>query len=375
MSEAIRFLHALAQALATMTLYSPGHPAARRAVSTTWDALQALLQADATPIFFFLGGAPVYRGRALHEISGWSWSPRLAQAGIQRLEFTEAVTAEGLTQALDRLLDQVSHDRSDDSDSVPAIPGVLFGSVVVEEIEEPTAEDGMAQVEGSREVQLDLPDEIDAMTFLLAEARQGRLARAEAEAVVRLLGGLLDTHPLPQVLAPSDHAGYAPVHALNTALLTMAAGTVSGVDRVGRHRLGLAALLHDIGMACLPDRLAVQESLSPEERVLIETHTTLGASLLVQTGGRGLELAAIVAWEHHLRPDGTGYPARRIRPTPHWASRLIGVAAAYNALRAARPYRPAWSPDRALGYLETEAGRVFDPEAARLLVGLVRGGG
>ncbi len=375
MSEAVRFLHALAQALSTMMLYSPGHPAARRTGEAAWDALQALLRSDATPIFFFLGGAPVYRGRALHEIAGWSWSPRLAQAGIQRLEFNAAVTAEGWAQALDQLLEQLNEERRGGVAEVPTIPGVLFGAVVVEEIAEQSAEERQAEVEGSSEVQIDLPDEIDAMTYLLAEARRGQLARAEAEAITRLLGGLLDSHALPQVLPPPDHAAYPATHALNTALLAMSAGTVSGIDRAGRHRLGLAALLHDIGMACLPEHLVLQESLTREERALIETHTALGASLLLQAGGQGLELAAVVAWEHHLRPDGTGYPMRRIRPTPHWASRLIGVAAAYNALRAARPYRPAWSPERALGFLQTEAGRVFDPEAARLIAGLVRGEG
>ena len=82
--------------------------------------------------------------------------------------------------------------------------------------------------------------------------------------------------------------------------------------------------------------------------------------------------AVAVAFEHHLRPDGTGYPARRFTPPTHWASRLTGTCAAYVALRAPRPYRPAWAPLRALAYLEEGAGTVFDAESARALATLVR---
>lgn len=374
MSEAVRFLHAFAHALATMSLYSPGHPAARRACDAAWEALTALLASDEHPIFFFLGGAPVYRGRALHEIAGWSWSPRLAQAGIQRLEFDRSVTSASFALALDRLMVRLTEGMREIPADEHPLTGVLYGAVAVEE--EAVADEGdhAVRIEGSREIQLDLPDEIDAMRFLLTEARAGRVARAEAEAVTRILGGLLDTHALPQAIAPEDHAQYPAVHALNTALLVMAAGTTSGLDKPARHRLGIAALVHDIGMARLPSRLVEQESLSEEERALVETHTAEGARLLLAEGGRGFELAALVAWEHHLRPDGTGYPARRFRPAPHWASRLTGAAAAFIALRSSRPFRPAWSPERAVGYLDSGAGRVFDAEAARLIAGLVRPG-
>ncbi|HRP08229.1 MAG TPA: hypothetical protein PLL69_07035, partial [Gemmatimonadales bacterium] len=56
----------------------------------------------------------------------------------------------------------------------------------------------------------------------------------------------------------------------------------------------------------------------------------------------------------------------------HWASRLVGACAAYVALRAPRPFRPAWAPLRAIAYLEEGAGTVFDTESARALASLLR---
>ncbi len=158
---------------------------------------------------------------------------------------------------------------------------------------------------------------------------------------------------------------------MNTSLIAMAVATASGVDRVGRHRIGVVALLHDLGMAQIPFGMASKESLTAEERAQVERHTVLGAQLLLSQGGKGYELASVVAYEHHLRPDNSGYPVRRFQVTPHWASRLVGVCGTFSALRAPRPFRPPWTFDRAVAYLEEGAGTVFDSEAARLVAGVV----
>jgi putative two-component system response regulator len=158
---------------------------------------------------------------------------------------------------------------------------------------------------------------------------------------------------------------------VNTALLVLAAGAKAGLGPDDLHSLAVAALWHDIGVMRLPFDLAGKSSLSEGERTIMEGHTVLGATLLLDHGGRTLRLAASVAFEHHLRPDGTGYPVRRLGQSPHWASSLIGVAAAYLAVRAARPYRAAWTAERALGYLRAGEGTVFEQAAARLIADLV----
>jgi putative two-component system response regulator len=210
------------------------------------------------------------------------------------------------------------------------------------------------------------------MGYVLDEGVRGVVARAEVEAVARILGGLLEQYDAPQVPFTDEFARYPRIHPINTALLSMAGARAAGVDSTGRHRIGVAALFHDIGMTRLRSGLGQLSSLTADDRILIETHPLEGARLLLDHGGRGLELAATVSYEHQLRPDGGGYPQRRFRPVPHWASRLIGTAAAFVALRAPRPYRPAWSADRTVRALEDGAGTVFDAEISRLLVGVVR---
>ncbi|MDZ4258821.1 MAG: HD domain-containing protein [Gemmatimonadales bacterium] len=374
MSEAIRFLHALAQALSAMALYSPGHPAARRAGETAWHALEALLECGPEHNFLFLGGAPIHGGRPLHELTSWPWGGRLAHVGMHRIEFRREATAEGLHELLERIQHRFATGVIPDEELDKPLPGINYGTVAIDEVEDDPDRiaDEVATVAGSREQQLDLSDELDAFSFIREQATVGSVARAEVDAVIRLLLGHLEHHAVPQAASPVEPTSYPAVHAINTTLLTMAAGRSAGLERGDLHRLGTAAILHDIGMARIPARLSWADRLSEAERTLVETHPAAGAELLLTAGGRSAELAALVSWEHHLRPDGTGYPDRRFRTTPHWASRLVAVTSIWASLRCPRPYRPAWSPERVIGYLTDGAGKVVDAEAAALLISLVR---
>jgi hypothetical protein len=367
-SEAIRFLHALAQALATMALYSPGHPAARRSVEGAWEALSALLALEAHPAFLFLGGAPVFAGRALHELADWPWSGRLADVAVQRIDFDRTLSAKNLEAFLDVLQSRLA---GGEERGEVHLPGVSFGPVVVETAvtEDEVLPDATPTDDGTV-VYVDLTDEIEAMRHVFAEARAGRVARPEVDAVARLLLGLLEEHALP--MAESAQGSSPPVDAINTALLTMVAAMRVGVEGEDLHRLAVAALWHDIGVARLPFDLATKSALTAEERAIVETHTTRGATLLLEHGGHALALPSLVACEHHLRPDGTGYPTRRFGHAAHWVSSLVGVAAAYVAVRADRPYRASWSAERAMRYVESGAGTVFEADAARMVLDVLR---
>lgn len=377
MSEAIRFLHALAQAFSAMNLYAPGHPAAARAIALAWQALEALLARAPDHAFLFLGNAPIHGGRPLHELASWPWSPRLAKVDLHRIEFREGITAEGFRQFLDRVQGRFIRGGVPADESVEPLEGIDYGPVVVEDAEGAVAglipEEYALAVENSAELVIDMVDELEAFMYIREEARAGRVAWAEAEAVVRLLIGYSLHLRLPQAAAPADHLMYPAVHAINTTCLVIAAGQTMGLERADLQRLGLAALLHDVGMARLPARFTTAAQLGETDRATMESHPGQGAALLLAGGGAAADLAAIVSWEHHLRPDGTGYPSRRFRMPMHWASRQVAVASTFASLRCARPFRAAWAPERALAHLEEGAGTVHDLEAARSIIAVVRG--
>ena len=94
MSDPVTFLNAFAHAIAAMTLYAPGHPARERAIDAAYGELQDLQADTPRPLFTFLGDETVFGRLPLRELKAWDWARRLAQAGIQRLEFEDRVGRE-----------------------------------------------------------------------------------------------------------------------------------------------------------------------------------------------------------------------------------------------------------------------------------------
>jgi HD-GYP domain-containing protein (c-di-GMP phosphodiesterase class II) len=133
-----------------------------------------------------------------------------------------------------------------------------------------------------------------------------------------------------------------------------------GLGPEERRECGLAALLHDIGMACLPAESLAVDRFTGTERARVRGHPLEGARLLLRHG-EVLETAAVVAYEHHLRQDGAGYPRLNYPREAHLLSRVVAVCDAFDALMASRPDRAG--RDRATALLELERSAVtqFDP--------------
>jgi len=132
-------------------------------------------------------------------------------------------------------------------------------------------------------------------------------------------------------------------------------------------RVRIAGVLHDVGRVGVPDELFAKDGpLSTEEWHSVRSHPETGARMLQTTDFRD-----IGEWIHchHERPDGRGYPAHRSAGNVPLEAAILGVADAYEAMTAKRPYRAALDPRAAGDELRREAGRQFD---ARVVDALLR---
>jgi putative two-component system response regulator len=135
---------------------------------------------------------------------------------------------------------------------------------------------------------------------------------------------------------------------------------------------GIAGLLHDIGKIRVPREILTKPGkLTPEEREQMNAHTVEGARIILESEEQ-LELASVVAYEHHIMLNGGGYPQVHFRRACHRASNLVHVCDVYDALRTKRPYRDAWETDKILPYLEGRAGMEFDAEMVRSFIAMMR---
>jgi putative two-component system response regulator len=103
----------------------------------------------------------------------------------------------------------------------------------------------------------------------------------------------------------------------------------------------------------------------------MNSHPAEGAKMILVSQPE-LDLAAVVAYEHHIMINGGGYPRFTYDRGCHQASRLVHVCDVYDALRTNRPYRDAWPSEKILAYVEERSGVEFDGEVAHAFTRMVR---
>lgn len=131
--------------------------------------------------------------------------------------------------------------------------------------------------------------------------------------------------------------------------------------------ISLSVMLHDIGKVSIPDHILLKPGkLDPEEWEMMKKHTVFGWDVLHKAdrelGEQSfLTLAASIARSHHERFDGKGYPEGTAGEQIHLSARIAAIADVYDALTTARPYKEAWSHERAVAEILGQAGTQFDP--------------
>src|SRR5437763_314744 len=124
---------------------------------------------------------------------------------------------------------------------------------------------------------------------------------------------------------------YTFTHMVNVSILTMGQARALGIDGPQLREFGLGALMHDIGKVRMPlEILNKTEPLTEHEMEIMRRHTIDGAEILRRTPDVPT-LAPIVAFEHHLRLDGSGYPRGVSRPTLNIGTMLCSIADVYDA--------------------------------------------
>ena len=371
MSEHAEFLGDFAPALAGMSLYGEGHPARARAVDTAYQELLDLQATHPHPFFTFLGDEVIFGRLPLREMRDWGWSNRLAEAGIQRLEFADHVTRDDFEVFLEDVLARLTLEGIDTAEARQQRPtAIKFGVVGVRGSGEIPA-DGLP----TATIAFSLGEEVETIRWLHEEVQQREsLPLAEAEAVVRSLSVAMhgDQQMIMPLLQLKQFDQYTTTHSLNVSVLSMALAEYLGMAPADVRAFGVAGLLHDLGKVRVPIEILTKAGkLTPDERLVMNRHPVEGARLIFESE-EDLDLAAVVAYEHHIMLNGLGYPQVRYRRSCHEASNLVHVCDVYDALRTRRPYRDAWPVEQVLPYIEGRAGMEFDPHYVRVFIEMMR---
>jgi HD-GYP domain-containing protein (c-di-GMP phosphodiesterase class II) len=158
------------------------------------------------------------------------------------------------------------------------------------------------------------------------------------------------------------YSEYTYTHATNVAVLSMFQAEILGIKDTLLRDIGIAALLHDVGKLFVSKEILDKKAaLKEEEWKEIKRHPYYGARYLSKIDSI-TRLAPVIAFEHHLKYDGTGYPENRINGNQqHIFSQVVAISDYFDALRSKRPYRASVDIKEVLTIMKTEANGVFNP--------------
>jgi len=151
----------------------------------------------------------------------------------------------------------------------------------------------------------------------------------------------------------------------NAAIIAYKMGITEYQSRI----IQQAAPLHDVGKVGIPDSILLKpRQLSKQEYELMKTHTSIGAQILSQSRYDVLVTAEKIAWSHHERWDGNGYPNKSAGDAIPLEARITSVVDVFDALTHERPYKHAWSEEESLTEIKKLSGTHFDPDVVAILL-------
>jgi len=309
-SDPVRFLSAFTQSVATMALYGPQHPARARAVDAAYRLLRDLQAEDAKPEFSFLGEEVVYGQHPLREMRDWEWATRLANAGVQRLEFAADVSRTDFEDFLEDVLARLTLATIDTAEARPAggRTSIRFGTLGIRGDRALTPPSAIEAQRAPR-ARYDLTEEVETVQWMHTEVGdRGLLPLMEAESVVRSLAVAM--HAVN--LTPFKLMDTVAIIGTGTiGLLTILAAKLRGAGKIivtdlSEHRLDIAKKLGaDVVVnVAKEDPVAVVQSLTNGRgaHAVIEavgiTATVKQSLALVRNGGN-------VTWIGNSDPEVT----------------------------------------------------------------------
>jgi len=359
--DVLRYFTACAK---SVQLYAPAHPIVARTVEQLVQTLERAHAESSTVVVGIVDRQVVVDGIPLDGVPGAAdAADRLRAIGIERIAIDRGVVGEELLEFVRGLASAQAKadDAGDDAFAALATPHIHVGRLHLQQ-----------RVDAG-------PGDMRAMQ----RAYQHAVAGAEAiweqaladgspdpSLATRLVDGLASAvgqnrRAMLALTALYRYDNYTFTHMVNVSVLIMAQARSLGIDGALLRQFGLAGLMHDIGKIRTPAEILTKpEKLTETEFAVMMKHPVDGADML----RRRLELppiAAVVAFEHHLRVDGTGYPGGVSRPSLNLATQLCSIADVYDAMRSQRAYQRAFPTDRIVAVLKQNDGSRFDQRLVR----------
>ncbi|MDR3563615.1 MAG: HD-GYP domain-containing protein [Negativicutes bacterium] len=183
------------------------------------------------------------------------------------------------------------------------------------------------------------------------------------QSVQKIIGDIMaNRHVLIHLADIRVRDDYTFGHSINVCLVATIIGLKLRLSELQLTELATGAVLHDVGMMLLsPALVNKREALSSDDWAILKSHADLGFGILRNQGAVSL-VSAHIAFQHHEKWDGSGYPRGISGENIHRYARIVAVADMYDAMTSERAYRPAMLPHEAYEVILASRGSKLDPE-------------
>ena len=362
------FARQFSAAVRSSELYSPAHPLVQRAAAAFAETCAVMLRDAPTVIIGFLDGEVVVNDfrlpKANASLTGLVRDMR--ERGIEKVTVARGVELAEIRTLMEEFRDREAHKPLGERLIARGVKRITVGRVAIEE--PPSDEIGLG---AARQI---YSQAMNGAEEIWNSAKAGEQPDPSgARTIIDSLSKLVyqDKTSLMALTALKRHDSYTFTHMVNVTALSMALARSLNLDGPMLREFGFAALMHDIGKVNTPPEvLNKPDKLTKEEFEIMKRHVIDGAHILRRTP-EVPALAPVVAFEHHLKMDLSGYPENVGSRNLNLCTMVVTVVDVFDALRSNRVYRTGLATDRIKAIMQQQDGNAFNRSLLRRFVNMM----
>ncbi|MGB9082053.1 MAG: HD domain-containing phosphohydrolase [Desulfuromonadaceae bacterium] len=367
------FIRHLLPAIANAALYGMEHPQVERLSVLAYANLAAALQARPGFSLMVVENELVIDGQP-QDVS--LFLGRFTQILTSHAIGTLTVVS-GITKAeIDALILGLAHQQDTGLRVIESSEHLRLGRVEVRLARSGDDESGRGIT--SQRVRLpDMPQE-EMLRFMEMYENVKQQHKLKITGIFDIVSGFIDVFrqegkPLLVMAAMRDTDEYTFTHSTNVCVLNLAQAMALGIEGQLLNDIGVAAMLHDIGKLFIPEDLLTNPGkLTDDEFEIMKQHPVRGARHLLETPGVP-RLAAVVAYEHHLKYNLSGYPRVADTWQQNLCSHMTSISDFFDALRTRRTYREPVALQEIAGMMSGMMGTELHPGLTRNFLKIIAG--
>jgi putative nucleotidyltransferase with HDIG domain len=362
------FVRRLAAALRAGELYAPAHPLMQRCVDSLAAISARNLQTVPSVVVGFIGSEIVVSDSRVSKSSASlvGFIRDMHDREIEKITFNQGVTRDEFRAFVEVLGDRKSPIPLADRLGSRAVRRIVIGKIALED--QNSDHKGIAvarKVYGAA---------VETAEALWDQAKAGdqpdpNAARKIIESLAKVV--TQDRTSLMALTALKKYDNYTFTHMVNVSVLAMSQARALNLDGALLREFGFAALMHDIGKVNTPlEVLNKPDKLTKEEFEIMKRHVVDGAHILRKTPEMPA-LAPIVAFEHHLKQDLSGYPEKIGHRSLNLCTMIVSISDVFDALRSQRPYRKGLATDRVKAIMSEQGNPAFNQTLMKRFVNIM----